>query len=79
MVHDLEHNLYINNRDPALLNISRMTRADSPMYLSTIADETTFKKLQSRVEATARASKVFPVPVYKINISMNQVCTWRSI
>jgi hypothetical protein len=43
-------------------NISRIRRADSPMYLSTIALETTLRKLQSSVLATARASSVFPVP-----------------
>lgn len=43
-------------------NISRITRADSPMYLSTMALETTFKKFASTFEATARAKRVFPVP-----------------
>ena len=32
------------------------------MYLSTMAEETTFKKLASMLCATARASKVLPVP-----------------
>ena len=39
-----------------------MIRELSPIYLSTIALLTTFKKLTSRVFATALASKVFPVP-----------------
>lgn len=43
-------------------NISRINRADSPMYLSTIADATTFKKFASMLAAIARASKVFPSP-----------------
>ena len=43
-------------------NISLMIRALSPIYLSTMALETTFKKLQSRVDATALAKSVFPVP-----------------
>eukprot|EP01139_Manchomonas_bermudensis_P010055 Amastigsp_a339885_343.p3 type:complete len:140 gc:universal Amastigsp_a339885_343:266-685(+) len=46
----------------AYANISRMTRALSPMYLSTIADETTLRKLQFICDATARASRVLPVP-----------------
>ena len=41
---------------------SRIRRADSPMYLSTMADDTTFKKLASMFAATARASRVLPVP-----------------
>jgi hypothetical protein len=32
------------------------------MYLSTVADATTFKNLASTLEAKARAIKVFPVP-----------------
>ena len=32
------------------------------MYLSTMAEETTFKKFVCRVAATARARRVFPVP-----------------
>jgi len=43
-------------------NISRTTRALSPMYLSTIAEETTLRKLVWSVAATARAKRVFPVP-----------------
>lgn len=43
-------------------NISRITRALSPMYLSTIALETTFKKFASTLDATARARSVLPVP-----------------
>ena len=43
-------------------NISRISLADSPMYLSTMAEATTFKKLASMLAAIARASKVFPVP-----------------
>ena len=40
-----------------------MTRADSPMYLSTMALDTTLRKLASMLEAMARASSVFPVPI----------------
>ena len=43
-------------------NISRTNLALSPMYLSTIALDTTFRKFVSKVAATARASKVLPVP-----------------
>jgi len=43
-------------------NISRMMRADSPMYLSTMAEATTFKNVALMLEARARASSVFPVP-----------------
>lgn len=32
------------------------------MYLSTIAEDTTFKKLHSSVDATALAKRVLPVP-----------------
>jgi len=39
-----------------------MSLALSPMYLSTIALETTFRKLASSCLATARASSVLPVP-----------------
>ena len=39
-----------------------MSRALSPMYLSTMALETTFRKLASSCLATARASSVLPVP-----------------
>jgi hypothetical protein len=53
-----------------------MSRADSPMYLSTIADDTTIfvrpdlglmdhlplRKFVSKLLATALASSVFPVP-----------------
>ena len=45
-----------------LPNISLINLADSPMYLSTIAEDTTFRKLHSRVDATALANKVLPVP-----------------
>jgi hypothetical protein len=45
-----------------LPNISLINLADSPIYLSTIAEETTFKKLHSSVDATALAKSVFPVP-----------------
>ena len=68
-----------------VLNISRMTRADSPIYLSTIADETTLRKLHSRVDATALASSVFPVPVCVfVMVSEMQSCnvkesTWRAV
>ena len=37
-----------------------MSRALSPMYLSTIADETTFRKLASMLDAIAFASKCLP-------------------
>mmetsp|Transcript_486 Transcript_486/g.1350 ORF Transcript_486/g.1350 Transcript_486/m.1350 type:complete len:300 (-) Transcript_486:88-987(-) len=43
-------------------NISLINRADSPMYLSTIALETTFKNEQSMLLAIAFANNVFPVP-----------------
>jgi len=43
-------------------NISRISLADSPMYLSTIADATTLRKFASMLAAIARASKVLPVP-----------------
>jgi hypothetical protein len=43
-------------------NISLITLADSPMYLSTIAEATTFKNFASMLDAKARAIKVFPVP-----------------
>jgi len=43
-------------------NISRISLALSPMYLSTIAEATTFRKLASMLAAMARASSVFPVP-----------------
>ena len=46
----------------AYANISRTSRALSPMYLSTIALATTLRKLVSSVAATARASSVLPVP-----------------
>jgi len=39
-----------------------MTLADYPMYLSTIAEATTFKNFASMFEAKALAIKVFPVP-----------------
>src|SRR3954469_25767211 len=50
------------NQQRYLPNISRIKRALSPIYLSTMALETTFKKLVSRVLATARARRVLPVP-----------------
>mmetsp|Transcript_49545 Transcript_49545/g.112472 ORF Transcript_49545/g.112472 Transcript_49545/m.112472 type:complete len:296 (+) Transcript_49545:497-1384(+) len=43
-------------------NISRMTRADSPMYLSTMADATTLRNVAFTLDAKARARSVFPVP-----------------
>ncbi len=43
-------------------NISLMTLADYPMYLSTMAEATTFKNLASMLHARALAIKVFPVP-----------------
>ena len=43
-------------------NISRMIRALSPMYLSTMALDTTFRKLASMLAAMALASSVLPVP-----------------
>ena len=43
-------------------NISRISRALSPMYLSTMADDTTFRKLASSWLATALAKRVLPVP-----------------
>jgi hypothetical protein len=43
-------------------NISRMSLALSPMYLSTIAEETTFKKFASMLLAMALANRVLPVP-----------------
>lgn len=46
----------------AYANISRTTLADSPMYLSTMADATTLRKLVESVAATARARSVLPVP-----------------
>jgi hypothetical protein len=46
----------------AYWNISRMTRADSPMYLSTIALATTFRNDAVTERLIARASSVFPVP-----------------
>ena len=39
-----------------------MSRALSPMYLSTMAEETTFRKFASMLEAIALANSVFPVP-----------------
>jgi hypothetical protein len=39
-----------------------MMRADSPMYLSTIADATTLRKVAAMFEARARARRVLPVP-----------------
>lgn len=46
----------------AYANISRINRADSPIYLSTMAEDTTLRKFVERVAATARASNVLPVP-----------------
>ena len=43
-------------------NISLITLADSPIYLSTIADATTFKNLAYIFEAKALAIRVLPVP-----------------
>ena len=43
-------------------NISRITLADYPMYLSTIAEATTFKNLASMFDAKALAIRVLPVP-----------------
>mmetsp|Transcript_3445 Transcript_3445/g.5379 ORF Transcript_3445/g.5379 Transcript_3445/m.5379 type:complete len:209 (-) Transcript_3445:236-862(-) len=43
-------------------NISRMIRELSPMYLSTIADATTLRKVPLIFDARARARRVFPVP-----------------
>ena len=43
-------------------NIYLMTLADSPIYLSTIADATTFKNFASIFEANALAIRVLPVP-----------------
>lgn len=47
-------------------NISRMSRALSPMYLSTMAEETTFRKLASMLLAMARASSVLPVGAHNL-------------
>ena len=46
-------------------NISLITRADSPMYLSTIALDTTLRKFASILDAMALARSVFPVPTEK--------------
>ena len=46
----------------AYANISLITRALSPIYLSTIPDATTFKYLASTLLARALAIKVLPVP-----------------
>mmetsp|Transcript_3192 Transcript_3192/g.4600 ORF Transcript_3192/g.4600 Transcript_3192/m.4600 type:complete len:221 (-) Transcript_3192:186-848(-) len=43
-------------------NISRISRALSPMYLSTIALATTLRKVAFKLHASARAKSVFPVP-----------------
>mmetsp|Transcript_27731 Transcript_27731/g.45618 ORF Transcript_27731/g.45618 Transcript_27731/m.45618 type:complete len:259 (+) Transcript_27731:106-882(+) len=43
-------------------NISRTTRALSPMYLSTMAEATTLRKVAWMPLASARASSVLPVP-----------------
>jgi hypothetical protein len=45
-----------------LWHIQTMSLALSPMYLSTIAEDTTFKKFASILLAMALANKVFPVP-----------------
>jgi hypothetical protein len=42
--------------------ISRINRALSPMYLSTMAEDTTFRKFASMFDAMAFASSVLPVP-----------------
>jgi hypothetical protein len=39
-----------------------MTLADYPIYLSTIAEATTFKNLAYTLQAKALAISVFPVP-----------------
>jgi len=39
-----------------------MIRADSPMYLSTIADATTLRNVALMLDANALARRVFPVP-----------------
>ena len=39
-----------------------MIRADSPIYLSTMADATTLRKVALMLLANARANKVLPVP-----------------
>lgn len=46
----------------AKANIYLITLADYPIYLSTIAEATTFKNLASIFEAKALAIKVLPVP-----------------
>jgi len=46
----------------AYANISRMSRALSPMYLSTMAEDTTLRKLASMLDAMALARSVLPVP-----------------
>lgn len=43
-------------------NISLITLADSPIYLSTIAEATTFKNFAYMFEAKALAISVLPVP-----------------
>lgn len=52
--------------DKGIPNISLIRRALSPMYLSTMADDTTLRKLASTLLATARARSVLPVPVGRI-------------
>ena len=39
-----------------------MILADSPIYLSTIAEATTLRKVALIFDASARANSVFPVP-----------------
>ena len=39
-----------------------MTRADSPMYLSTMAEATTLRNVALTLDARARARRVLPVP-----------------
>lgn len=54
-----------NNRNAKfqrIPNISRIMRALSPMYLSTMAEATTLRKLASTLLATALANSVLPVP-----------------
>ena len=46
----------------AKANIYLITLADYPIYLSTIAEATTFKNLASIFDARALAIRVLPVP-----------------
>jgi hypothetical protein len=45
-------------------NISRITLADSPMYLSTIPEATTFKNFALTLQANALAKRVLPIIYY---------------